>query len=102
MIVAFFIVIGSFITLDMLTKNNTWEQKTKIGELNEIILYNSFPDSELLVTFKDETFLLITQNHFGSYAILSQIPIGTEIEIKYKENGNYKIYVESIEVKENE
>jgi len=82
--------------------NNTWEQKTKIGTLNEIILYNSFPNDELLVTFEDGTFLLITKNHFGSYAVLSQTPIGTEIEIKYKENGNHEIYVESIEVIENE
>jgi len=82
--------------------SNTWEQKTKIGTLNEIILYNHFPNDELLVTFEDGTFLLITKNHFGSYAILSQTPIGTEIEIKYKENENHEVYVESIEVIENE
>jgi len=78
---------------------NTWEQRTKIGIFNEIILYNSFPNDELLITFQDGTFMLVTQNHFGAYAILSQTPIGTKIEIKYKENPNTKkIYVESIEV----
>jgi len=102
LIVIFFIIIASFVTVDMVTKNNIWTQKTKIGTLNEIKLYNSFPNDELLVTFEDGTFLLVTKNHFGSYAILSQTPIGTEIEIKYKENGNYEIYVETIEVIENE
>jgi len=79
--------------------SNTWEQKTKIGIFNEIILYNSFPNDELLITFQDGTFMLVTQNHFGTYAILSQTPIGTKIKIDYKENTfNNKIYVESIEV----
>jgi len=96
------LLIGSFFVGSTIVKDNTWTQKTKIGTLNEIILYNSFPNDELLVTFEDGTFLLIIKNHFGSYAVLSQTPVGTEIEIKYKENGNHKIYVESIEVIENE
>ena len=96
------ILIASFFIGTVIIKDITWEQKTKTGTLNEIILYNTFPDNELLITFEDGTFLLITKNHFGSYAVLSQIPIGTEIEIKYKENGNHEIYVKSIEVIENE
>ena len=94
------IVVSYFIGMDFI-KRGTWEQKEKIGELNEIKLYNTFPNNELLVTFKDGTFLLITRNHFGSYSILSQMAEGTEIEIKYKENGNHEIYAESIKEIEN-
>jgi len=103
-IVIFVVIIITGITsiLYCAVLSNTWEQKTKIGTLHEIILYNHFPNDELLVTFEDGTFMLITQNHFGSYAVLSQTPIGTEIEIKYKENPNNKIYVESIKEIENE
>jgi len=90
------IMVAGF-AMDEISKSTTWSQKTKIGNLNEIILYNSFPNTELLVTFKDGSFLLITKNHLGSYAILSQIEEGAEVKIVYKENQRKEIFTESIE-----
>ena len=81
-------------------KTITWEQKEVSGQVNEIILYNTFPDNELLVTFKDGEFVVITRNFMGSYAILSQLSQNATVTISYERNGFNEVYVKEIEWEE--
>ena len=86
-----------FVVVDYHLKLTTWKNKTITGQINELILYNDFPDNELLVTFKNGDFVLITKNYMGSYAILSQLPENTTVTIKYEKNGFNDVYVKEIE-----
>ena len=76
---------------------NTWIEREKIGFLNEVILFHQFPNHGLLITFKGGEFLYVTQNYLGSYAYLSQLEEWARVEIKYKENLNRKIWINSLE-----
>ena len=85
---------------DVYTKENTWTEKEMTGQLLNIILYNTFPNEELFVSFTDGQFLVITQNQFGTYSVLQSMyaqNVSMIIHIKYKENGYNKVYVESIQ-----
>ena len=96
------IIIGSIVAgwyfSDYGLKSITWKDKKIEGQINELILYNTFPDNELLVVFKDTEFILITKNYMGAYAFLSQVPENETVIIKYCENGFYDIYVKELEV----
>jgi len=87
----------SYYFIDTHLKENTWETKTKTGIINELILYNHFPNTELFISFVGGDALLITQNHLNAYSYLSQID-DSLVEIKYKENGYHWVYVLSAEV----
>ena len=101
---AIIIVIGiltiSWFGINYTLKSMSWEQKEVKGQINEIILYNTFPDNELLVTFTNTEFVLITKNFMGSYAILSQVPDNSTVTISYEKNGFNEVYVREIEWEE--
>lgn len=78
--------------------DNAWAEKEISGQFNEMILFNQFPNTELLVTFTDGDFLLITKNHLGSYAFLSLANKYDNITISYMENGFKEVYAENITI----
>lgn len=85
---------------DIYTKETTWTEKEITGQLLNIMLYNTFPNEEVFVSFTDGQFLVVTQNQFGTYSVLQSLYAqnGSMIVlIKYKENGYNKVYVESIQ-----
>jgi len=88
----------SYYGINYTSKSMTWEQLEIEGKINELILYNTFPNNELLVTFTNGEFVLITKNFMGSYAYLSQVPENATVKIEYKKNGFNEVYVKEIKV----
>lgn len=97
-LIIIFVAIIAALTIDHQLKESTWKPKIITGEINEIILYNTFPNEELFITFTSGEFLVVTKNYMGTYAILSQLPSNSNVRIDYYENGHHKIYVKDIEV----
>ena len=78
-------------------KENTWAEREKIGYLHDLELFHQFPNQGLLIIFKGGEFLYVTQNYLGTYSYMSQLDEWSKVEIKYKENLNRKIWVDSLE-----
>jgi len=102
-IVVMFIVAGGviFATVDANIKATTWETETISGHIDELILYNDFPQLETYVLFDSGEYIVIDINHFWSYSHLSQVQPQNNVEITYKINGwNHKkaIQIEEIEI----
>ena len=90
-----------YVYVDGYTKSTTWETETISGHIDELILYNDFPQLETYILFDSGEYVVIDINHFWAYSHLSQIQSQNNVEMTYKINGwNHKkaIQIEEIEV----
>lgn len=72
--------------IDAQIKATTWQEKEIQGYINEVILYNTFPDNYLLITFIDGNYTVITENRFWAYSHLSTVNPANLVKITYQEN----------------
>ena len=90
-----------YVFVDGNIKATTWETETISGHIDELILYNDFPQLETYVLFDSGEYIVIDINHFWAYSHLSQVQPQNNVELTYKVNGwNHKkaIQVKEIEV----
>lgn len=81
------VAIGGYIMIVNNINQSTWTTRYSEGYIDEMILYNQFPDNELYIRYTDGNYTLIHGNPFWTHAQLSVSNFSNMINITYQVNG---------------
>jgi len=98
-LIGFFSIAVTFIYVDDYNRSRDWELKSKTGFIRELILYNEFPNEELLVIMDNGDYILITENELWAYGYLSiAYEDQVEVYIEYQTNSKGRTRATDIRV----
>lgn len=81
------VALAGYIMIMHNVNQSRWDTRYIDGYVEEMILYNQFPDEELYVRFDDGNYTLIHTNPFWTYSHLSIIDFNHKVNITYQVNG---------------